>query len=185
MRQWAEAALGRRQVARAMRRLVLDGFAIRDVLVDGDSAQLSDRLIVGPQGLFVVGFRTVPGNVWRGGRPESSSESLAAHAQATHRLSEVVLASLQPELERVQIGVTPLLALIGPEQLPGAQVGGLPLLGPAGLLDYVSTGPHVLTPMQIDRLADRVDDWLALRSATNFRARGGPHNGPRGRPRSL
>lgn len=182
MRQWAEAALGRRQVARALRRLVLDGFEIRDVLVDGDSAQHNDRLLVGPQGMFVVGFRTLPGNVWRPGRTDPAGAALVLHARATRQLAALVQINLQPELTRHRIAVMPLLTVIGPEQPPGHLVGGLPLLGPAGLLDHLTAGPHVLTPMQIASLTDRVDDWLSLRSVNNLRTRGVRQNG---RPGSL
>ena len=173
MRQWTEAAIGRRQLAKAMRRLVIDGFQIRDVLVDGDSAQHSDRLLVGPQGIFLVGFRTLPSNIWRPGRGEPSADTMAAYAQATHRLAEVVSASLLSELVRLHVRVHPLLALIGPEQPPGALIAGIPVLGPAALLDHLTSGPHVLTPMQVDALVDRIDDWLALRSVTTLHSRGG------------
>jgi len=162
--------------------LVLDGFEIRDVLVDGDSAQHNDRLLVGPQGLFVAGFRTLPGNVWQPGSTDPGGAALLLHAQTTRRLADLVQVSLQPELTRHHIAVMPVLTVIGPEQIPGHLVAGLPLLGPAGLLDHLSAGPHVLTPMQIAGLADRVDDWLALRSISNLRTRGSRQGG---NPKSL
>lgn len=185
MRQWAEAAIGRRQLARVMRRIMLDGFEVRDVLVDGDAAQHGDRLLVGPQGVYLAGFRTLPGNVWRSGRAESSGETLAAYAQAINRLAEVVSASLVPELTRLHLYVHPLLTVVGPEQEPGAVIGGMPLLGPAGLLDHLTAAPHVITPMQVAALVDRIDDWLALRSVTSLHSRAGRLGGPRGRPGSL
>lgn len=185
MRHWAEAAIGRRQFARALRGLALDGFLIRDVLVDGDSAQHSDRLLVGPQGVYVVGVRTLPGNIWRSGRAESSDETMSTYAQATRRLAGVVSASLLPELTRLHVGVHPLLTVIGPEQAPGALVAGLPLLDPAGLLAHVTAGPQVLTPMQVDAFVDRVDDWLALRSVTGLHSRTARRGGAPGGHESL
>lgn len=185
MRQWAEAAIGRRHVARALRTLAVEGFEIRDVLVDGDSAQHGDRLLVGPHGIFVVGFRTPPGNIWRHTRVESGADTMAAHAQATHRLAEVVSASLLPQLTRLHLHVRPILTVIGPEQEPGALAGGVPLVGPAGLVEMVTTGTASLTPLQISELADRIDDWLALRSVSRLHSRAGRSGGPRGRRGSL
>jgi hypothetical protein len=185
VRHWAEAAIGRRQLARALRRFALHGFEIRDLLVDSDSAQHSDRLLVGPQGVYVVGFRTLPGNVWRPGRVETASEALAPHARATQHLADVVSASLQPELTRLHIGVHRLFTVIGPEQAAGAAVEGLPLLGPTGLLNHVTSGRQVLSPMQVDALVDRVDDWLALRRVTGLQARAARQGATRRRHGSL
>lgn len=185
MRAWAEAALGRRQLGRTLRRLSADGFEVRDVLVDGDSVQHSDRLLVGPQGVFVAAFRGVPGNLWRSERHPAESDTVAAFAYATQRLAEVVTASLQSELTRLGIGVHPVLTIIGSEQETGAMAAGLPLLGPAGLLEHCTTGPQVLSPMQVDALVDRIDDWLARRSVTGLHARAGRRGGSRGRHGSL
>jgi hypothetical protein len=184
VRHWAEAALGRRQLARVLRRLAVDGFEIRDVLVDSDSAQHGDRLLVGPTGVYVVGFRAPAGNLWRA-RSQTGDSMMAAQARATYRLSEVVGASLLPNLNRLHIGVHPLLTVIGAEQEPGAMVAGLPLLGPLGLLEHLRQRPRVLSALQVSALIDRVDDWLALRSVSGLQTRSVRHGGGRGRHGSL
>jgi hypothetical protein len=171
VRQWAEAAAGRRQLARALRQLSLDGFEIRDVLIDADSAQHSDRLFIGPTGVYVVGFRTPSGNVWRPRPPSGGAAMMAARARATFRLSEVVGASLMPNLNRLHIGVHALFTVIGPEQEPGAMIAGLPLLGPLGLVEHLRGRPRVLSALQVSALVDRVDDWLALRSVTGLQSK--------------
>jgi hypothetical protein len=185
VRLWAEAALGRRQLARSVRRLVAEGYAIRDVLVDGDSVQHSDRLIVGPSGVYLVGFRTLPGNVWRGDRSETAADVLAAHAGSTHRLADVVSATLREPLDRLHVRVYPLLTVIGAEQAPGARIAGVPLLGPIGLADHVMKPRPVLSAMQTASLVDRIDDWLALRSVTGLHSRTGRRTSARGRGGSL
>jgi hypothetical protein len=185
VRLWAETAIGRRQLARTLRRLTADGYAIRDILVDGDSVQHSDRLIVGPSGVFLVGFRTLPGNIWRSDRAETPADVLAAHAGTTHRLADVVSATLREELDRLHVRVHPVLTVIGAEQQPGALIAGVPLLGPIGLADHVTAARPMLSAMQIASLVDRVDDWLALRSVTGLHARAGRRTGSRGRGGAL
>lgn len=185
MRQWAEAAIGRRQLARGLRRLTLLGFEIRDVLGHGDSAQQSDRLLVGPHGVYLVGFHSPPGNAWRSERIDQV-ETIAARAQATHRLAEIVSAGLTSELSRLSVRIHPLITIVGPEQERGALIVGLPLLGPAGLCEHVTAGAVVLSAMQVGALMDRADDWLARRSVINLQQRiGHQGGGRRRRPGSL
>lgn len=184
MRHWAEAAMGRRQLARALRRLNSDGWVVRDVLVDGDSAQHGDRLLIGPGGIFVVGFRALPGNVWRQDRAEPPADVLAAHAGATHRLADVVAASLREQLDKLHVRVQPLLTVIGPEQVADARIAGVPLFGPTGLADHLAGRSVALSTMQVASLVDRVDDWLALRSVSGLHARAA-RRGASGRGRSL
>lgn len=175
MHYWAEAAFGRRQLARSLRQLELEGFGVRDVPGNGDSAQQGDRLLVGPAGVFAVGFCTPALNLWR---PDAQPDDrlLAGRAQATHRLAELASEKLLPELTRLGTTVNPLLTVIGPEQSWGDSLSGLPVVGPVGLLRYLTRSAAVLTPMQVDRLIDRVEDWLALRSLTGLHALARRHN---------
>jgi hypothetical protein len=178
-----DAAIGRRNVARSLRRLHELGFQIRDVLADSDSAQHTDRMLVGVHGVYLVAFRTPRGNSWRGGPLQTAAEELAAHAQSTQRLSHVVSAALHTELGALHVRVVALLTVIGPEPAPGTVLGGVPVVGPASLVDTVTEPRPVLNERQVADLADHVDDWLARRGAGALAARHGSVR-QRGRGRS-
>lgn len=175
MHHWAEAAIGRRQLARSLQRLELEGFGVRDVPGDVECEQQCDRLLVGPSGVYVVGVCMPPGNLWRS-VPEPHGEALAGRARSTWRLTELLSALLRPDLARLGVGIDPLLTVIGPEQVIGARHGDLPLVGPLGLVDHVTDRPALLIPMQVDRLIDQVDDWLARRSVAGLHALARRHN---------
>jgi hypothetical protein len=186
VRHWMDAAIGRRNVARSLRLLGELGFQVRDILADSESAQHSDRLIVGAQGVYVVGFRTPRGNSWRGATPQAAAEALAGHAQATHRLADVVAAALRNELGALHVRVVPLLTLIGPEPADATVLGGVPVVGPTSLVDRVITPRPVLSDRQVSDLVGRIDDWLARRNASGLAARtASSRHGGRGRSGSL
>ncbi len=185
MRHWVDAAIGRRNVARSLRLLGELGFEVRDILADSDSAQHSDRLLIGAQGVYVVGFRTPRGNTWRGAPPQTPAEALAGHAWATHRLAVVVAAALREDLAALHVRVIPLLTVIGPEPVPAAVLDGVPVVGPTSLVDRVLAPRPVLSDRQVADLTGRIDDWLARRSASGLAARtASSRHGGRGRPGS-
>lgn len=172
MRQWAEAAIGRRQLAQTMRGLQACGFSALDVLVDADSAQQADRLLIGPTGVYAVAFRTVRGNAWRTGAPPHADDEIDVYARATHRLAALVESGLLTELRRARVGVRPLLTVIGPEPAPGTLLGAVPLVGPRSLGAHLLSAGQQLSMSQVDALTERAERWLFDLMPAGVRPRG-------------